>query len=86
MNVKQYLIAVNFKASLYFYRDLYYMRPFKSAIKTSKASYKQNYAEMEKLVGELHQQLKNSQTQGTEASIARARKRGKFLALSLIHI
>ena len=36
------------------------MRPFKSAIKTSKASYKQNYAEMEKLVGELHQQLKNS--------------------------
>ena len=67
------------------------MRPFKSAIKTSKASYKQNYAEMEKLVGELHQQLKNSQTQGTEASIARARKRGKFLAreriaLSLIHI
>ena len=56
------------------------MRPFKSAIKTSKASYKENYAEMEKLVLELHQQLKNSQTQGTEASIARARKRGKFLA------
>ena len=56
------------------------MRPFKSAIKTNKASYKENYAEMEKLVLELHQQLKNSQVQGTEASIARARKRGKFLA------
>mgnify|MGYP001584214480 CR=1 FL=1 len=35
---------------------------------------------MEKLVQELHQLLKSSQVQGTDASIARARKRGKLLA------
>ena len=56
------------------------MRPFKSSINTKKASYKENYAEMEKLIQELDEQLAKSQNQGTEASIARARKRGKFLA------
>ena len=45
------------------------MRPFKSAIKTNKASYKENYAEMEKLVLELQQQLKNSQIQGVRESV-----------------
>lgn len=56
------------------------MRPFKSSIHTKKASYKENYAEMEKLVQELQEHLAKSQNQGTEASISRARKRGKFLA------
>ena len=47
---------------------------------TKKASYKENYAEMERLVQELHEHLEKSKHQGSEASISRARKRGKFLA------
>ena len=68
------------KAKSYFYHAKNTMRPFKSSINTKKASYKENYAEMEKLIQELDEQLAKSQNQGTEASIARARKRGKFLA------
>ena len=56
------------------------MKPFKSSVSTKKASYKENYAEMEKLVQELASHLETSQNQGSDASIARARKRGKFLA------
>ncbi|MGB0444404.1 MAG: acyl-CoA carboxylase subunit beta, partial [Flavobacteriaceae bacterium] len=56
------------------------MKPFKSSVNSKKASYKENYAEMEKLVQELQQQLAKSHNQGTDASVARARKRGKFLA------
>ena len=49
-------------------------------VNTKKASYKENYAEMERLVQELHEHLEKSKHQGSEASISRARKRGKFLA------
>jgi len=62
------------------------MKPFKSSVNTKKASYKENYAEMEKLVQELQQHLAKSHTQGTDASVARARKRGKFLARERISL
>lgn len=56
------------------------METFKSSINTKSASYKENYAQMEKLVQTLEGYLEKSKHQGSEASIARARKRGKFLA------
>ena len=68
------------KASSYFYTENFTMKPFKSSVSSKKASYKENYAEMEKLVQELQLQLAKSHNQGTDASVARARKRGKFLA------
>lgn len=56
------------------------LKPFKSVVNTKKASYKENYSEMERLVQELQEHLGKSHHQGSEASISRARKRGKFLA------
>ena len=56
------------------------MTVFKSRINVSSAAYKANLAQMQALVDELKGHLLEAQSQGTETHIARARKRGKFLA------
>ncbi len=56
------------------------MRPLHSKINTNSQQYKDNYAEMQKLVAKLESHLKESRFQGKEKHIERARQRGKLLA------
>jgi len=62
------------------------MRKFNTKINTNSQSYKDNYAEMLKLVGKLEVEMEKSRFQGKEKHIQRARKRGKLLARERIEL
>ena len=57
-----------------------------SRINTHSASYRQNYAEMSKMVEKLNELLQKSQFQGKERHIAKARKLDKLLARERIEL
>ncbi len=56
------------------------MRPLQSKINPNSQSFKDNYAEMSKLVEKLEKNLEKSRFQGKEKYLERARQRGKLLA------
>jgi len=62
------------------------MRPLSSKINTSGTAFKENQIAMLELVKELEKHMEGSRFQGKEKSIARARKRGKFLARERIEL
>ena len=62
------------------------MRPLESNINTAAQTFKDNTAEMSKLVDVLNEHLEVSRFQGNDKSIERARKRGKLLARERIEL
>lgn len=62
------------------------MRSLETNINTKSAAFKENAKKMLALVGKLDSHLEESRFQGSERSIARARKRGKFLARERIEL
>ena len=56
------------------------MNTIKSKVNTNSSQFKANHEGMTKFVAELNKHLEASRFQGKEKHIARARKRGKFLA------
>lgn len=62
------------------------MRPLQSKVNINSQAYKDNLAEMEKLIVKLEKNLEKSLFQGKDKHIARARKRGKLLARERIEL
>jgi len=52
---------------------------FKSQVNTEDPAYKENYAEMQKIVAQLHERLEQSRDQGDARSIERHLKAGQLL-------
>jgi len=62
------------------------MRTIKSKINPNSQQYKDNYAEMQKLIEKLEKHLEESRFQGKEKHIERARSKGKLLARERIEL